>query len=313
MSTTTAVVQDELGGPEVLHLASVPTPVPWIGEVLVRVRAAGVNPVDGMNRQHGALSGPPPFTLGYDVSGVVEAVGPGVTLFGPGDEVFGLLPFPRGAGAYAEHVLAPTRALVPKPASLTHEEAGALPLAGLTAWQALVETARVGAGSRVFVTGASGGVGHLAVQIAKARGAHVTALATGEGARLVRGLGADEVVDYAVADHLAAVRDIDVVLDVFGDARLTAAIGCTRPGGIVVTTLPQGLPAAAPAAAAAGVRITGLFVEADRLGLGALVDLVEAGELRPTVAATYALAEAGLAQTAPHGPGQVVLVTGSRP
>jgi NADPH:quinone reductase-like Zn-dependent oxidoreductase len=146
------------------------------------------------------------------------------------------------------------------------------------------------------------------VQIAKARGAHVTALASGDGADLVRRLGAHEIVDHTVEGHLAAVQDMDVVLDVFGDARLGAVVSCTRPGGIIVTTLPQGLAAAAPAADAAAVRLTGLFVEADRLGLQELVALVEQDALRPEVAATYPLADAGAAQSEPHGPGKVVLV-----
>lgn len=303
-----AVVQDALGGPEVLHLADVPRPAPSVGEVLVRVRAAGVNPVDAMVRQQGVFGVPPPFTLGFDVSGSVEAVGPGVTVHRPGDEVFGLLPFPRGHGAYAEYVVAPARALVRKPSALTHEEAAALPLAGLTAWQALTETADVAAGDRVLVTGATGGVGHLAVQVAGARGAHVVALASGEHADLVTRLGADEVLDHRTTDLAEAGRDLDVVLDIFGGPRLLAAIGCTRSGGTVVTTLPQSVPDAAAAAAAAGVRLAGLFVEADRAGLSGLVSLVEAGRLRPLVATTYPLADAGIAQSAPHGPGKVVLV-----
>lgn len=306
--TMTAIVQDQLGGPDVLHVATVPQPTPSIGEVLVRVHAAGINPVDGMVRQHGPFGAAPPFTLGYDVSGTVAAVGYGVTVHEVGDEAFGLLPFPHGHGAYAEYVLAPARALVTKPASLSHEEAAGLPLAGLTAWQALVETAELAAGARVLVTGASGGVGHLAVQIAKARGAHVVALASGANAELVRGLGADEIVDYTTTDFSQTVRDMDVVLDVFGDERLVAAVGCTRPGGIVVTTLPQGIPAAAAAAGDAGVRLAGLMVEADRLGLGALVELAGRGALRVIVAAAYPLAEAATAQTERHGPGKVVLV-----
>lgn len=311
-TTMTAVVQDEVGGPEVLHLATVPRPTPSIGEVLVRVHAAGVNPADTMNRQHGIFSGTPPFTLGWDVSGIIEAVGPGVTLHQPGDEVFGLLPFPRGAGAFAQYVVAPTRALVPKPASLTHVEAAALPLAGLTAWQALVETAGVGPGQRVLVTGASGGVGHLAVQIAHARGAYVIALASGEHAELVTRLGADEVVDYTTTDVATAVHDVDAVLDIFGGDALVAAVALTRPGGIVVTTLPQSLPEVAPVADAAGVRVAGLFVESDRLGLGDLAALADAGQLRPLIAATHPLGEAGVAQSSPHGPGKVVLIVTER-
>lgn len=306
--TMRAVVQDELGGPEVLQLRTVPRPTPGIGEILVRVRAAGVNPADVMDRRTGFFSGPPPFTLGWDVSGVVEAVGPGVTLYAPGSEVFGLLPFPRGAGAYAEYAVSPTRALAPKPATLTHEEAAGLPLAGLTAWQSLVDTAGLTSGARIFITGAAGGVGHLAVQIAHARGAHVIALASGENAALVRSLGADEVIDHTTTDFADVVADVDVVFDVLGNDVPANAVRCVKPGGIIVTTLLQSLAAAAPAATERGVRLRGLFVEADRLGLLELTRLVDAGRLRPVIAAARPLAEAGDAQSTRHGPGKVVLI-----
>ncbi|MFI9489651.1 NADP-dependent oxidoreductase [Promicromonospora sp. NPDC052451] len=301
-----AITQDILGGPEVLRLGTVARPEPRIGQVLVRVHAAGVNPADAMNRQTGIFGGQPPFVLGWDVSGVIEAVGPGVTLFAPGDEVFGLLPFPAGGGAYAEFAIAPTRSLIAKPAGLSHVQAAAMPLAGLTAWQALVETAGLAAGERVLITGASGGVGHLAVQIATARGAHVIALASGANAQFVRGLGAAEVLDHHTRD-VGELSDLDVVLDVLGAEYLLKAVRALRPGGRLVSTLPQSLAAAAPAAAEKDVRINGLFVESDRLGLMALAELVNDAELKPTVAATYPLAEAGTAHATKHGPGKVVL------
>lgn len=306
-NTMRAIIQDRLGGPDVLHPATIDRPEPGIGEVLVRVCAAGVNPADQMNRQRGVFSGPPPFVLGWDVSGVVEQTGPGVTLFAPGDEVFGLLPFPHGGGAYAEFAVAPTRALVRKPARLTHTEAAALPLAGLTAWQALVETATITAGSRVLITGASGGVGHLAVQIAAARGAHVIALASEENAEFVRTLGAAETVDYRAVDVGDAVRDLDVVLEMIGGDYPLRALRTLRPGGILVSTLPQSIGAAVPVAAERGIRIAGLFVEADRLGLTALTDLVASGCLSPTIAATYPLEEAAAAHATRHGAGKAVL------
>lgn len=302
----TAVVQDELGSPEVLHLAQVPRPEPGIGQLLVQVHAAGVNPIDQMSRQRGLFAAPP-FTLGYDVSGVVVAVGPGVTLYRPGDEVVGLLPFPYGAGGYAGFVVGPTRAFVPKPAELTHIEAAALPLAGLTAWQALVETASVEAGTRLVIVGAAGGVGHLAVQIGRARGAHTIAVASADQTDRLHGLGADEVIDRHRVDFTEVVNDADVVFDTVGGDSARHCLAAARPGGIVVTTLPQAVPAALDAATAARVRLAGLFVESDRLGLTALTDLVRAGALRPTIAATYPLAEAATAHTAAHAPGKVVL------
>lgn len=302
-----AISQAELGGPEVLHLNEIQRPEPGMGQILVRVHAAGVNPVDVMNRQTGVFVGPPPFILGWDVSGTVEAVGIGVTLFQPGDDVFGLLPFPQGHGAYAEYVTGPTRVFAPKPANLDHIGAAALPLAGLTAWQALVDTARIGHGSRVLITGPAGGVGHLAVQIAKAYGAHVIGLVTSDTAAYVQSLGADEVIDYTTADFSQVVSDLDVVFDVIGRDYPDKALRVIKPGGTLVSTLPQSLPPVAGEAAQRGIRLAGLFVEADRLGMTALADLVTRGTLTPTIAATFPLAEAGRAQSNGSGPGKTVL------
>src|ERR1700761_9322839 len=160
--TMIAVSQDELGGADVLKTVPAPVPVPGLGQILIRVRAAGVNPIDRANRETGLFLGQPPFVLGWDVSGTVAAVGFGVSVHQPGDEVFGMLPFPGAGGGYAQYVTGPARAFVPRPDSLTHEAAAALPLAALTAWQALVDTAHIGAGARVLVIGAAGGTGHLA-------------------------------------------------------------------------------------------------------------------------------------------------------
>src|SRR5262249_35120624 len=214
--TMRAISQDGLGGPEVLKLISLPIPTPGVSQILIRVHPPGVNPIDGMTRQAGASVGEPPFVLGWDVCGTVEAVGPGVTLYQPGDVVFGLLPFPQGHGAYAEYVVGPTRVFVRKPDRLDHVQAAAIPMVGLTAWQSLVDTAHLGKGSRVLITGASGGTGHVAVQIAKARGARVTALASAANLDFVRSLGADEAIEYNARDFTEAVRDQDVVLDVVG-------------------------------------------------------------------------------------------------
>ena len=326
--TMRAVSQDELGGPDVLKLITLPTPQPGVSEIRIRVHAAGVNPIDGANRQTGAFVGPPPFVLGWDVSGTVEAVGPGVTLYGPGDDVFGLLPFPHGHGAYAEYVVGPTRVFARKPDRLDHVQAAAIPMVGLTAWQALVDTAHVGVGSRVLITGAAGGIGHLAVQIAKARGAHVTALASAADLDFVRSLGADEAIDYNGTGPADAVRDQDVVLDVVGGDYPAWALEVLRPGGILVSTQPPTLAPVAGAAAKRGIRLAGIIVEADRVGMSALAELAASGELVPTVAATFTLDEAavasatadlaasdghfpleegGAAESGKHGPGKVVL------
>jgi NADPH:quinone reductase-like Zn-dependent oxidoreductase len=326
-----AISQDELGGPDVLKLVTLPTPEPGVSEILVRVHAAGVNPIDGAQRQTGAFVGQPPFVLGWDVSGTVEAVGPGVTLYKPGDEVFGLLPFPQGHGAYAEYAVGPTRVFVPKPDRLDHVQAAAIPMVGLTAWQALVDTAGVGDGSRVLIDAGSGGIGHLAVQIAKARGAYVTALASAEKADFVRSLGADEVLDYNDPDWTHRVRDQDVVLDIVGGDYPARALDVLKPGGILVSTQPSSLDqSVATAAAERDVRVAGVIVEADEVGMSALAELAAAGKLVPTIAATFPLEEAatasamadvaatdglfpleqgGAAESGKHGPGKVVLTT----
>jgi NADPH:quinone reductase-like Zn-dependent oxidoreductase len=305
--TMQAISQDELGGPEVLKRVTLPTPKPGLGEILVRVHAASVNPVDVMNRQTGVFVGKPPFVLGYDVSGTVEAVGPGVTLYKPGAEVFGMLPFPHGHGAYADYVVGPTRVFVPKPERLDHVQAAAIPLAGLTAWQALVETAHVGQDSRLLINGAAGGVGHLAVQIAKARGAHVIALASAANMEFVSSLGADEVIDYTATDFTGAVRDVEAVLEVVGGEYPVKALEALKPGGILVSTLPPTLAPAQADAAERGIHLAGLFVEADRLGMNALADLAATGKLTPTIAAILPFDQAATAQSTKGARGKTVL------
>ncbi|MFF6833963.1 NADP-dependent oxidoreductase [Streptomyces sp. NPDC012438] len=287
-----AVVVERWGGPENLVERDVERPGPGLNEVLVRVHAAGVNPVDWKTRASGALIGWGAVpAVGWDVSGTVEAVGPGVGHLRPGDEVFGMPLFPRQAGAYAEYVVAPARHLAPKPASLTHVEAAALPLAGLTAWQALVDAADVRPGERLLVHAAAGGVGHLAVQIAKARGAHVIGTASAAKHALVRELGADEVVDYREVRFEDVLRDVDVVLDGIGGETAERSLKVLRPGGRLITLPgPDDVPAAPE-----GVRAVWVLVEPDHLGLRELAALVERGELRPVADTVLPLAEAAKA------------------
>lgn len=199
--TMRAVTINEFGGPDVLTTGRIARPEPLPTEVLVRVHAAGINPVDWKTRAGHGMAGLQtlPLILGWDVSGVVEEVGFGVTTLAPGDEVYAMPWFPRPAGAYAEFVTAPSRQFARKPDSLSHVEAAALPLAALTAWQALVDTARVTAGQRVLVHAAAGGVGHLAVQIAKHLGAEVIATAREPRHAWLKELGADETIDYTHA------------------------------------------------------------------------------------------------------------------
>ncbi|WP_393074036.1 NADP-dependent oxidoreductase [Streptomyces sp. LN704] len=291
-NTMRAISQDVLGGPEVLKEVEVERPVPGPSEVLVRVRAAGLNPTDWKHRASGLFLGEPPFVLGWDVSGVVEAVGIGVTLHAPGDEVFGMLPYPFGHGSHAEYVTAPARSFARKPAGIDHAEAGALPLVSLTAWQALVETADVRPGQRVLIHAAAGGVGHVAVQIAKARGAYVIGTASAGKHEFLRKLGADELIDYRETDFTKAVQDVDVVLDTIGDDNTFQSLRVLRKGGIVVSILPVGPEELYEEAARLGVRAARMLVEADQAGMRAIADLVDKGLLHATIAGAFPLADA---------------------
>ncbi|MET9414169.1 NADP-dependent oxidoreductase [Streptomyces klenkii] len=291
-----AIRQETAGGPDVLRLVETDRPVPGPTEILVRVRAAGVNPVDWKTRVRGRYytGDIPPFGLGFDVSGVVEAVGDGVTLYAPGDEVYGMPRFPHPAGAYAEYVAAPTRHFAPKPQGLDHVQAAALPLAALTAWQAVVDTARVTEGQRVLIHAAAGGVGHLAVQIAKARGAYVIGTASAGKHDFLRSLGADELIDYREQDFAGELEDLDVVVESISGDYPARSLRTLRPGGTLVSLLPLEEPVLAEARER-GIRAARMMVEPDLAGLQSISELVESGRLRTEIAAVLPLAEAAKA------------------
>jgi len=307
-----AVVLREYGPPEVLAIEEVPRPEPIPTEVQVRVHAAGVNPVDFKTRagkgMRGVL-GEPPVRLGWDVSGVVTKLGGGVTRFRVGDEVFGMPWFPRQAGAYAEYVTAPSRHFAGKPHALSHEEAAALPLAGLTAWQIIVDAIQLQSGDDLLVHGAAGGVGHLAVQIAKARGANVIGTARAEQADWLRELGVDQVIDYKTERFEDLVSDLDAVIDfpgVYGESSLSVL----RPGGMLVS-VPSGTSEDLVARAKESKRrVTSFLVEPDPVGLAGLSHLVEAGQLEVKVDRAFDLeyaAEAHRLAEAGHSGGKIVL------
>jgi NADPH:quinone reductase-like Zn-dependent oxidoreductase len=289
-----AIVMREHGGPDVLELRELGRPEPAPTEVLVRVAAAGVNPVDWKVREEPwlpDLMGEPPLVLGWDVAGTVEAVGYGVTRFAPGDRVFGMPWFPRLARAYAEYVTAPSRHFARTPHALDDKAGSGLPLAGLTAWQALVDTAGVGDGDRVLIHAATGGVGHLAVQIAKARGAHVIGTARAEKHDFLRDLGVDDPIDYTAQPFEEVVADVDVVLDlVGGDDYGLRSLQTLREDGLLIA-VPAGVSDVVAAAAdEQSKRATGLLVEPDAAGLESLAALVDQGRLRVVIEASFPLA-----------------------
>jgi len=231
--------------------------------------------------------------LGWDIAGVVEEIDSDVTRFAPGDRVFGMPWFPRLAGGYAEYASSPARQLARTPDSLSDEEAGGLPLAGLTAWQALVDFAQVGEGTRVLVHAAAGGVGHLAVQIAKSRGAYVIGTAREEKHGLLRELGADEPIDYTAVPFEEAVSDVDVVLDLVGNEEYgLRSLRVLREGGLWIG-IPSDLhDAVAAAAREQSKRVASFLVEPDYAGLEALAALADEGRLRVLIEETFPLAQA---------------------
>jgi NADPH:quinone reductase-like Zn-dependent oxidoreductase len=307
-----AVVLHEFGGPEVLRIEDVAVPEPIPTEIQVRVVAAGVNPVDCKTRAGRGMAsvlGEPPLRIGWDVSGVVTAVGVGVTRFALGEEVFGMPWFPRQAGAYAEYVTAPSRHFTSKPAVLTHEEAAALPLAGLTAWQLLVDTAHLHSGDDVLVHGAAGGVGHLAVQIAAARGANVFATARAEQADWLAELGAQRTIDYRSERFEDLLTELDIVIDCTG-ANGERSLAALRPGGVLASVSASSADAPREQATVKEQRTAGILVEPDLVGLEALDHLIEQGQLQVRVDEVFGLdqvADAHRLAESSHGGGKIVL------
>lgn len=311
-----AVRFHEYGAPGVLRYEDVEQPVPGAGQVRIRVAATSFNSVEG-NIRGGFMQGPIPVVLphtpGIDVAGTVDALGEGVAGIKVGDEVIGFLPMDK-PGAAAEYVLAPAEILTTAPTSLPLSDAAALPLVGLTAYQALFDHAKLAAGQRILINGAGGAVGGYAVQLAKGAGAHVIATASPRSGEAVKSAGADEVIDHTTSGVIAAVTEqVDVVLNLapVDPAELAALVTLVRPGGVVVNTTVW-MPA--PADEDRGVRGIDLFVRSDAEQLAKLVALVDRGELRVDVAERVPLPElaalhARAAEGAVHGKVVVVPAT----
>ena len=261
------------GGPEVMRVAEVERPSPISTEVLVRVVAAGVNPVDCKTRRGEGVSrwvGPPPFVVGWDVAGVVEAMGYGVTRFSVGDRVFGMPRFPRAAGAYAEYVTAPSRQFARLPSEVSMVDAASLPLAWLTAWQCLVETANLQSGQTVLIHGAAGGVGQLAMQVANGQGAQV-------------------------AVDALETRGADVALDLVGGGDTLRLVATLRPGGMLLAVADGADDAVKAEAARLGVVVREPLVEPDGHALESAARLLGDGLLEANVRETFSLERAAAA------------------
>ena len=304
------------GGPEVLTLARIERPLRVSAEVLVRVVAAGVNPVDAKTRAgKGAFAAVDrfPLVLGNDFSGVVVEAPYEAHPLQPGTEVYGMGMVPRMAGAYAEYLTVSELSVVRKPSALSHVEAAGVPLAALTAWGMVVETAKAHEGQRILIHAGAGGVGHFAVQFAAYFGAHVIATSSQRNASWLRELGAAEVVDYTAVRFEQQISDVDAVIDLIGnvtDDTGTRSLQTMRPGGLMVNGPTGSWPTMAEDAAAAGMRATGFRVSPDGSTLAVISRLLESGDVRVFVDRVFDLEEAALAHEtieSGHTRGKLVL------
>lgn len=299
----------EYGGPEVLRYEDAPKPTPAEGDVLVRVHAAGINPVDWKVRQgylREKIPYPLPFIPGWDLSGVVEEIGPGATGFAVGDEVYSRPDIARD-GTYAEYIAVRASELARKPKSLSHVEAAGVPLAGITAWQALFDVGGLEAGQSVLIHAASGGVGSFAVQFAKWKGARVLATASAANRKLVRGLGADEVIDYRTTRFEEVAHGVDVVFDTIGGETQERSWSVLKPGGIQVSIVS---PPSEDTARQHGARAGYLFIGPNAPILTEIARLIDEGRVRPIIGEVMPLSDARraheLSQTG-HAKGKIVL------
>ncbi|PYK27444.1 MAG: NADPH:quinone reductase [Verrucomicrobia bacterium] len=309
-----AVVIHEYGGPDVLKYEHLPRPEPQADQVLVRVIAAGVNPVDGMIRS-GMFADEKrafPIILGGDIAGVVEKVGSKVTKFKSGDPVFAYVSLDN-SGGYAQYALVTEREAAPKPKSLMYVEAAAVPIVALTAWQALIDTAKLGSGQTVLIHGGSGGVGSFAIQIAKARGAKVIATASSANQDFLKQLGADVAIDYTKEKFEDVAKDVDVVLDSIGRDTLVRSYGVVKKGGIIVSLV------ASPKQSELekhGIRGAALSVDPNSEELNEIGKLIDEKKIRVIVSQTFPLPEAMKAQeqvATGHTRGKIVLKIADEP
>jgi NADPH:quinone reductase-like Zn-dependent oxidoreductase len=297
----------QYGGPEVLAQVEMQRPAPGANEVLTKVQATSVNPFDWKVRAGYMKDFLPltfPATLGWDVSGTVDAVGPDVTRFKRGDEVYTRL---EAGGGYAEYAVANETIVAEKPSTLNHVLAAAVPTAGLTAWQALFEVAQLRAGQKVLIHAAAGGVGSFAVQFAKAKGAYVIGTSSSKNQSLLRELGVDKPVDYQQARFEDVTRNVDVVFDTMGGETQERSFKVLKQGGILVSIVQPPSPAQA---AKAGVRALFYGAHPSSSDLAEIARLIDSGKVKPVVETVLPLAEARRAHElsqSGHVRGKIVL------
>lgn len=304
MDTMKAIVMDEAGDPDVLRLADVPVPLKVNSEFLIEVHAAALNPIDAKTRAGRGVSAAIasyPTVLGHDFSGVVLQSPYEAHPIRPGDEVFGMVMFPRFSGSFAEVVAVPSLSVARKPSTLTHVEAAAVPLAAMTAWGPVVELAQAHEGQRMLIHAGAGGVGHFAVQIANHFGAHVIATGSTRNQDWLRELGASEVVDYTTTRFEDVVSNVDVVIDLVGnvhDDTGSRSLDVMKPGGLIVNIPTGSWPSFFADAAAAGMRATDYKVAPDARTLAVIAELLEMGALRVNVDRVFDLADSAAAMRA---------------
>jgi len=297
-----AMILKSFGGPDSFELSDVPKLVPQAGQVLVRVHATSINPLDYQVRRGDYPDLVPlPAITGHDVSGVVEAIGPGVSAFAPGDEVWYTPQIFDGQGSYAEYHVAAESIIARKPASLSHLEAASLSLVGGTVWEALTVRAVLRVGESILIHGGAGGVGHVAIQVAKAMGARVFTTVRESNADFVRSLGADVVIDYTQEDYVEAImretagHGVDVVFDTIGGDTLSRSADALAQLGRVVSIVDIAQPQNLVQAWGKNASYHFVFTRQNRGKLDELSALVERGQLRPHVGAVYSLADIPLA------------------
>lgn len=306
MATMQAMRIHSFGGPDVLELDEVPRPEPERDEVLVRIKAASVNPVDYKIRSgQFPTSEQLPMVLGRDISGTIARCGTQVRDWETGDDVFAMLPTSRHA--YAEYVTIKASEAVPKPQSVDHEHAASVPLAALTAWQGLFDQGALQRGQHVLIHGAAGGVGHFAVQFAKVAGAKVTATASKEDEQFVRELGADQVIDYKSERFEDRVRDVDLVFDLIGGETQDRSWAVLKSGGTLVSTLGQ---PSKKKAQARNANAKTYLAQPNAQQLAEIAQLIDDGKVRPYVQAVYPMEDAAEALAhleREHAQGKTVL------